>query len=169
MARRPDFTAAQVESMLFASAVDLGTVGKDNVFGYGRVNAQAAVAAAGTRLVDTTPPSATIASPTGGTVAGSISVNVNASDNIGVLRVDLKANGVLVASDTTPPYSFVWNSATVPDGSATLTAVAYDAAGQSRGVGARGRHRQEHHSSIQPRRRWRSPIPRMAAYWAAVR
>jgi len=128
IARRPDLTAAQVASVLFGSADDLGTVGKDTFFGYGRVNAQAAVAAALT-TTDTMPPSATIASPTGGTVAGSISIDVNASDNIGVTRVELKANGVLVATDTTPPYSFVWNTATLPDGSATLTAVAYDASG----------------------------------------
>lgn len=39
----PDWTAAQVRSKLTASAVDLGTSGRDNYFGYGRVDALAAV------------------------------------------------------------------------------------------------------------------------------
>jgi subtilisin family serine protease len=130
-AMRPDFTAAQVESAIFASAVDLGAAGKDPVFGFGRVDAQGAVLATGTLPTDTTAPSASIAAPTGGTVSGLVSVTVNASDNVGVARVDLKVNGQVVASDTTAPWSFVWNSMSVADGSYGLAAVAVDAAGNS--------------------------------------
>ena len=126
---RPDFTAAQIEDALFSSAVDLGGAGWDPSFGYGRVNAAEAIVAAKAATPDTTPPTVVIAAPTGGTVSGSVNVNVNASDNVSVMRVDLKVNGQVIASDTTTPYSFVWNSATLPDGAATLTAVAVDAAG----------------------------------------
>jgi subtilisin family serine protease len=129
---RPDFSAAQVESTLFSSALDLGAVGKDTVYGWGRVSASNAVARTIAAPVDTTPPSVAISTPAaGGTVQGSVTVNVSATDNVGVVRVDLKVNGLLVGSDTVAPYSFVWNSATVANGSATLTAVAFDGAGSS--------------------------------------
>jgi hypothetical protein len=45
--------------------------------------------------------------------------------------VDLKVNGALVATDTTAPYAFTWDSSKVANGSATLSAVAYDAAGNA--------------------------------------
>lgn len=41
----PTYTAAQVESVLFSTAKDLGTKGKDTSFGYGRVDAYSSVAA----------------------------------------------------------------------------------------------------------------------------
>jgi hypothetical protein len=80
---------------------------------------------------DTTPPTVSIASPTGGNVAGTVAISANASDNVGVARVDLLVNGVVKASDTTAPYQFSWNSTTVANGAAQLKAVAYDAAGNS--------------------------------------
>jgi len=58
-----------------------------------------------------------------------VPVSVSATDNVGVARVDLLVNGTLYASDTTAPYGFSWDTATLPDGSATLQAKAYDAAG----------------------------------------
>jgi Bacterial Ig domain/Repeat of unknown function (DUF5648) len=81
--------------------------------------------------VDSTPPTAAIASPTGGSVSGVVPVVVNASDDVGVARVDLFANGHVVASRTSAPWQFAWNSAGVADGGAQLQAVAYDAAGNA--------------------------------------
>ncbi|MFO7641695.1 MAG: S8 family serine peptidase, partial [Candidatus Competibacteraceae bacterium] len=79
---------------------------------------------------DTQAPTASITSPTGGaTVSGVTAVGVSATDNVGVTRVDLYANNKLVASDTTSPYDFTWDTSKVADGSTTLTAVAHDAAG----------------------------------------
>ncbi|HRV79933.1 MAG TPA: S8 family peptidase [Planctomycetota bacterium] len=43
----PSLTVAQVEAILTSTATDLGAVGKDNLYGYGLVNAFAAVQAAG--------------------------------------------------------------------------------------------------------------------------
>jgi hypothetical protein len=40
-------------------------------------------------------------------------------------------NGTVVGSDTGAPYQFSWDSAGVPNGVATLVAVAYDAAGNA--------------------------------------
>lgn len=48
LSRNPALSPAQVESILRASAVDLGAPGVDDVFGYGRINAAAALAMAGT-------------------------------------------------------------------------------------------------------------------------
>ena len=132
LARRPDFGAAQVDSTLRTSATDLGSAGTDIYFGAGRVNAAAAVALAGGVSIDSTPPTVSIASPTGGsTVGGTVPVTVNASDNVGVTKVDLRVNGAVLASDTLAPYQFSWDSTKVANGSVTLTAVAYDAAGNS--------------------------------------
>ena len=130
LSRRPDYSPAQVDSVLKSTAVDLGTVGTDQYFGAGRVNAFAAVSKAATSGTgDTTPPTVSITSPTGGTVTGNVTVSVSATDTVGVTRVDLRVNGVTVATDTASPFQFTWNSATVANGSAQLTAAAYDAAG----------------------------------------
>jgi len=131
MAANPTLPAGNIQNLLYSTAVDLGTVGKDIYYGYGRVNAAAAVLAAKSSVVsDTTPPSVSLTAPTSGaTVNGLVAVNVSASDNIGVSRVDLVVNGSKLASDTAAPYGFSWDSSTVPDGNATLIAYAYDTAG----------------------------------------
>jgi hypothetical protein len=78
---------------------------------------------------DTTPPTAAIQAPTGGTVSGNVAVQVTANDDVGVTRVELYANGVLVGADNAAPYAFSWNSATVSNGSVQLLVRAHDAAG----------------------------------------
>ena len=134
LAKRPDFSPSQVDATLKSSATDLGATGPDPYFGAGRVNAAAALqmaagAPSSTSTADTTKPSVSIASPTGGTVSGTVTFSVNASDNVGVARVELRVNGALVATDTSSPWQFSWNSASVANGSVGVTATAYDAAG----------------------------------------
>jgi thermitase len=133
MAANPALSSTQVESLLFSTAVDLGAAGRDSYFGYGRVNASAAVQAAlntKATLTDTQAPTASIASPTlSSTVSGVASVTVNAADNVGVAKVELRANGALVATDTAAPYSFAWDTTRLANGMANLEARAYDAAG----------------------------------------
>jgi thermitase len=134
MAAKPSLTAAQVESLLYSTTVDLGTAGRDIYFGHGRVDATAAVAAAFTATAaDTSAPTASIASPAGGTtVSGTALVDVNASDNVGVSRVELRVNGVTVATDVAAPYQFGWDSTKLANGTASLVAHAFDAAGNSK-------------------------------------
>lgn len=80
--------------------------------------------------LDAVKPVLTITAPTNGkTVSNTVTVSATASDNVGVQKVELYVNGVLKATDTTAPYSFTWNSATVANGSCVLTLKAYDAAG----------------------------------------
>ena len=80
---------------------------------------------------DTTPPAVSITSPTGGTVSGTIAVQVSASDNLGVTAVTFSVDGVLLGTDTAAPYSFSWDTTAVANGAHTLTAIATDAAGNS--------------------------------------
>src|SRR6266540_3668487 len=82
---------------------------------------------------DTTPPTVAITSPaSGAAVRGTIAVNANASDNVGVAGVQFKLDGAnLGAEDTASPYSVSWNTTTASEGSHTLTAVARDAAGNT--------------------------------------
>lgn len=132
MAARPSLSSGTVESLLYRTAQDLGAAGRDPSFGYGRVNAAAAVQAALTTVetVDSTAPGASVTAPLpASTVSGLVAVNVSATDNVAVSRVDLWVNGKLLASDTASPYAFTWDSTTAANGSNTLQAKAYDAAG----------------------------------------
>lgn len=125
-----DLTPADVGQILMSTAVDLGTIGFDDFYGAGRVDAAKAVEAARMMIsVDNQAPTITIKSPTGGEVAGTILVDVNYSDNVGVVRTELFANGQKVITDNLPPFAFAWDSTSHPDGDYTLTAYAFDAAG----------------------------------------
>jgi len=62
-------------------------------------------------------------------VSGIVSVTVNASDNVGVTKVELYVNGVLMATDSGTPYVFSWDTSSLAAGTYTLSTKAYDAAG----------------------------------------
>ena len=81
---------------------------------------------------DTTAPTASIDSPLdGAVVTGSVVVSASATDKVGVARVEFYLDGVFQSTDTTSPYQWAWNTAAVNDGSHTLQARAYDAAGNA--------------------------------------
>jgi hypothetical protein len=61
--------------------------------------------------------------------SGSITLAASASDDVGVTRVEFYVDGVLEGSDTSAPYSLALDSTTLADGSHSLVAKAYDAAG----------------------------------------
>jgi subtilisin family serine protease len=134
MSVNPSLSPTDLQTLLEANADDLGPAGWDPAYGYGRVNAYRAVAAAAASAPapDTTPPTASITSPAGGsTVSGSVTVTVAASDDTGVVRVDLYRDGTLVGSDTTAKYGIVWDTTQEVNGLHTLQAVARDAAGNA--------------------------------------
>jgi thermitase len=134
---------AQIRNAMNATAKDKGAAGRDNSYGYGIVQACAALkylnpnATCGGSTpppdpdpTDTTAPTTSITSPANGaTVSGTISVAASASDNVGVTKVEFYLNGALAATDTSSPYSWSWNTTTVANGSHTLSSKAYDAAG----------------------------------------
>jgi hypothetical protein len=67
----------------------------------------------------------------GQTVKGSVSVGANASDNVGVRKVSFYVDGVLYKTDTKVPYVITWPSRKWSDGLHTVSARAFDAAGNS--------------------------------------
>ena len=83
---------------------------------------------------DTTAPTVSITAPSNNArVANTVTVSANASDNVGVVAVQFKVDGTNIGAEvTTAPYSVSWNTTTVSNGSHVLTAVARDAAGNSR-------------------------------------
>ena len=138
MAANPALSAAQVESVLFSTATDLGAAGRDLYYGNGLVNADAAVRAArGTIAADTQAPSVAIASPAGGsTVSGLAMIDVTATDNVGVTKVELRVNGATVASSTVGPFHFAVDTSKLANGMSSVVAQAYDGAGNSRASSA---------------------------------
>jgi poly(hydroxyalkanoate) depolymerase family esterase len=81
---------------------------------------------------DTVAPTVALTAPAAGaTVTGTITVTVAASDDLGVVRVDLVVDGAVTSSDTTAPYAFAVDTTTLGNGSHTLAAVAVDAAGNA--------------------------------------
>jgi len=79
--------------------------------------------------VDNAAPAVALTSPaSGATLSGVVSLQVDATDDVGVTRVDFLLDGALVGSDTTAPFGMDWDSGATADGSHTLTATAYDAA-----------------------------------------
>jgi hypothetical protein len=65
-------------------------------------------------------------------VTGDVTVTATASDNVGVVGVRFLLNGApLGEEDTTSPYSVLWDSRAVANGSHTLSAVARDLAGNT--------------------------------------
>ncbi len=78
-------------------------------------------------IPDTTPPQVAITSPTNQqVVSNTIQVIANASDNVGISKVDFYVDGTLSYTDTTSPYSFSLDTTKLVNGNHTLNAVAYD-------------------------------------------
>lgn len=79
---------------------------------------------------DTEQPGTAITVPAAGaTVGGSTTVTASASDNVQVTRVEFWLDNALLATDSTSPYSIVWDTTGVANGPHTLVSKAYDAAG----------------------------------------
>ncbi len=81
--------------------------------------------------VDNASPTVSLTSPSSGaTLSGTVTVTASASDNVGVVGVQFRLDGVaLGGEDTAAPYAIAWDTTTVINGSHTLTAVVRDGAG----------------------------------------
>jgi hypothetical protein len=99
----------------------------------GNVGTSTTVKVSVENTTDTTPPTVSITSPANGArISGTITVAANASDNLGVASVQFRVDGANVgAAGTTAPYTYSLNTATLTNGSHTLTAVAKDTAGNA--------------------------------------
>jgi hypothetical protein len=99
----------------------------------GNISAPSAEAA-GHALADTTAPTVSITAPAAGaTVRSIVAVTAVAADEVGVSGVQFKLDGAdLGAEDTSAPYSVSWDTTAATAGAHTLSAVARDAAGNTR-------------------------------------
>jgi len=80
---------------------------------------------------DLTSPTVSISSPANGSAFDpnvNVTVNVGANDNVGVSSISLSVDGTAIGSSNSSSGSFSWNTGAV-SGPHTLTATAYDAAG----------------------------------------
>ncbi len=128
----PTLTPAQAIARLEQGAFDLGDQGWDPYHGWGGVDALATLVPGepGATPPDDTDPVVELLSPSAGSlVSGNFSVEVSANDNVGVSRVELFLDNRKHASETSPPYSFVIDSASIEPGKHKLRAYAFDAAG----------------------------------------
>jgi len=132
----PSLTGAQAQDIIKQSADDLGSAGWDSSYGWGRVNVARALAlAGGGGMSDNIAPTVSIPSPTvGSTVSGTILVQVNASDNVGVASVQLSVDGMNLGTDATAPFAFDLNTTGLNNGVHTITATANDVAGNIAGT-----------------------------------
>ena len=79
---------------------------------------------------DTEAPAVMITSHTmGDTISGVVTVTADASDNAGVAVVFLFLDSELIGSDYRPPYEFLWDTDTFPEGTYAITARAQDTSG----------------------------------------
>lgn len=83
---------------------------------------------------DTIAPSVSITNPANNALVarkGTVTITANASDNVGVTRVEFLVNGALQCTDTTAPYTCNWRVPSAPNKNYTLQARAFDQAGNS--------------------------------------
>jgi hypothetical protein len=93
------------------------------------INTQLSAAFGPKKTGDRTPPTVSITSPANSSaVSGTVSITVSASDNVSVASVTVAVDGTDIATSTTAPYTFSWNSSAALSGSHTITATARDAA-----------------------------------------
>lgn len=141
----PSLDNSQIITLLKQTADDLGAVGADNVFGYGRLNVARAVAVASGLTLDALSPELPIVSrpsPTPPTVAflkpltnTSVAIGANlaiqvsavAATNSTITNVTLLLDNAPLLSASTAPYLFNWKPLVA--GNYSLSAVAIDDAG----------------------------------------
>ncbi|NPD04685.1 PKD domain-containing protein [Nocardioides sp. zg-1308] len=84
-------------------------------------------------VVDQAAPTVTVTAPANGaTVSGQVALSATATDDVAVVGVQLRVDGVAVgAEDTAAPYTATWSSTTVANGQHAITAVARDASGRT--------------------------------------
>jgi hypothetical protein len=79
-----------------------------------------------------TSPTVQITSPANGSrlpANGNVTIGVSAQDNVGVVQVSIYVDNVQVYTGSSAPYSDHWNSKKTVSGYHTISATAWDAAG----------------------------------------
>ncbi len=79
---------------------------------------------------DTTSPTVSLTAPTvNATLSGTTTLTATATDDTAVTKVEFYEGATKLGEDTTSPYTYSWDTTTVANGAVSLTAKAYDAAG----------------------------------------
>lgn len=80
---------------------------------------------------DNNPPTISITNPTGVgflRLSGTVNITANASDDVGVARVEFYIDGTLKSTDTTSPYAYSWDTTSLPNNTAHIISIkAFDA------------------------------------------
>lgn len=134
----PNADVQTIKEVLMSTARDEGSAGEDNTYGWGCIDAYAAVLAIS--VTDTIPPEVTVTAPNGGevlTVGTVYTITWNATDNVGVASTEIDysydggTNWFDVADLSGNPGSYDW---TVPSTASTQCLVrvtCFDAATNS--------------------------------------
>ncbi len=86
---------------------------------------------------DTSSPTVSITTPVkDATLQNTVAISATAADDVAVDHVDFYSGTTLIGADSSSPYDLSWNTTTVANGAYSLTAKAYDAAGNSGTSGA---------------------------------
>lgn len=80
---------------------------------------------------DDLPPTVAITSPAAGAVSGTVALAATASDDVGVISVEFRIDGVLLTTDLDAPYAASWDTTAFPDGPHAITALATDTGGNT--------------------------------------
>lgn len=129
---RPEATPSQIADLLTASTVDLGTPGRDELFGYGRLDAGAAVRAARDASLpsDNTPPTPQFTAPADGArLSGKTRIEIDARDDTVVREVALAIDGQTLVRDTSTPFAFLVDPQAGAPGIHEISVTATDLAG----------------------------------------
>jgi chitodextrinase len=84
--------------------------------------------------IDVTNPVIAMTAPVSGTIyttPQSVAITANATDNVAVTKVWFKLGGVVVSTDTTAPYAYIWAITGANNGAHTWSATAFDAMGNT--------------------------------------
>ena len=106
--------------------------GCDSVSGVGNRTCHLTVTSSTTvtaQFRDSQAPSVVGPSPTSGVYRGTIALGAGASDNAGVTKVEFYNGASKLGEDGSAPYQLAWDTTMVTDGLKSVTAKAYDAAG----------------------------------------
>jgi subtilisin family serine protease len=135
LSARPELSNAEAVAILEQTADDLGPAGRDQVFGFGRVNVLAALQSVGATPGVVLPP---LVGPRIGLRGAAenqtfslnepIALAADVESAAGVGLVEFYANDQRLLGFTTSPYAFEWTP--VQPGDYTLSAMVQDASGQ---------------------------------------
>jgi hypothetical protein len=82
---------------------------------------------------DTTAPTVSLTAPANNTIVSAVTtISAIANDNVGVTNVVFYDGSTILGNDSSSPYTYSWNTASVSNGPHSLTSKAYDAAGNSK-------------------------------------